>query len=110
METDSKQEAKKSTLRNYIETKLTSRKFQVFIAGFAACVYSGMSGWVDGDDFLKYMIYCVIGYLVAEGAPDLGGAIANAMSNKTITNFSASTNDKATVAKLLAPESEAAND
>lgn len=108
METESKQE-KKSALKNYVETKLSSRKFQVFIAGFIVCVYSGMSGWVDGDDFLKYMIYCVIGYLVAEGAPDLGGAIANAMSNKTITNFSASTTDKATVAKLLAPESEVDN-
>lgn len=78
--------------------KLTSRKFWAMVVLSCGCVAAGMSGYVDGETSLHSALATVVAYMIAEGAPDF----ARLISTKTIV--SASSTDKATVAKVLAPE------
>ena len=81
--------------------KVTSRKFILAVAAFLAIFFTGVTGHISPD-------ICAIGLAISAGLYGACEAYVdgqNAKSTTTSTTINASSVDKATVAKILTPES-----
>lgn len=82
-------------------SKLTSRKFWLAVAAFLAAFAMGVAGIMPPEWCGACMALSAGIYAACEAYVD------GANAKSTTTAISATTNDKATVAKLLAPEEQA---